>query len=404
MIDRHDPRFHFDHLDRDVGIDPPETYRLLRATCPVAHSDRHGGFTVLSRYDDVRASARRWSVFSSEQIAIPGDRRRNIPITFDPPEHTRYRALLTEYFSAARVARLEPWLRRLTTESIDGFIERGSCDVSARLSQPVPTTLLLRVVGLSADEIGQVQPWIDTLVYETNPAVDRARRATLALQHCIGNVVRARRRERREDDDLMRLLLSAPVAGAPITDEEAINLLVTVIYAALGPTTFLVNGALLLLSQHPAVRLRLVARPDLLPGAIEEWLRYVSPVRSIGRRVKQPAHLFGHDFPVGEPVLLLWGSANRDETRFANPDELVLERRPNPHLAFGSGIHRCVGASLARLETRVIVEEVLSRLADYRVSEPPAIGWQVGHTSGINRLPIEFTPGPRRATARSSSR
>ena len=365
---------HFDHLGPAALSDAVEAYRALRRTSPVAWSDRHGGFAILSRYGDVRCAAQSWPVFSSMAVSIPGGPGGSIPLMVDPPDHSRYRSLLSALFSPARVRAAEPDVQRLVNELVDGFVDRGSCDVSAELTQVVPTLVLARMMGVTPADERRFLDWVNILVYQAHPDLTEGRGATLQMHAYLSDLACRR--------DVFGLSLSQP---------EVVNICMTLVFAALGPTTFLLNGALLELDRDRETRRRLIGHPELMTPATEELLRYLSPVRSIGRVVKQGARLFGHDFCPGERVLLLWGSANRDEVQFDAPETLLLDRAPNRHLAFGAGVHRCVGAHLARLEFRVVLQEILRRLPDYRVVDPSTLEWQPGHTSGITRLPIAWS-------------
>ncbi len=365
---------HFDHLGPAALGDAVDGYRTLRRTSPVAWSDCHGGFAILCRYGDVRCAAQSWPVFSSVAVSIPGGPGGSIPLMVDPPDHSRYRSLLSALFSPARVRAGEPDVRTLVNKLVDGFVDRGSCDVSAELTQIVPTVVLARMMGVPPADEGRFLHWVNLLVYQAHPDLAEGREATLQLHAYLSD-----------------LACRSDVFGLSLSQSEVVNICMTLVFAALGPTTFLLNGALLELDRDREARRRLVGHPELMSAATEELLRYLSPVRSIGRVVKQGTTLFGHDFCPGERVLLLWGSANRDEARFGAPDALILDRSPNRHLAFGAGVHRCVGAHLARLEFRVVLEEVLSRLPDYRVVDSARLEWQPGHTSGITRLPIAWS-------------
>jgi cytochrome P450 len=192
------------------------------------------------------------------------------------------------------------------------------------------------------------------------------------------------------DDQLIGRLLRFREDGRALGADAIVNIVTTLLYGAIGPTTFLLNGALVALDQDAEARCRLVEEPELLTTATEELLRLISPVRSIGRTVTRSEPRFGHDFHEGDRVLLVWGAANRDPSVFADPDAFVVDRAPNRHLAFGAGIHRCLGAHLARVELRVVIGEVLRLLPDYRVDRTAGVGWQTGHMCGISRLPVTY--------------
>ena len=394
IADSADREPQFDHLELDPRLAPADSYRRLREAHPVAISERHGGFTVLSRHSQVSEAAHLFESFSSRSVSIPADRRGRVPIMLDPPEHTPIRAPLTAFFSHKRIGALEPQIRDVVTRLVDSLPVSGPFDLSRELSQRLPTELVLDLVGIPRPDGARMSEWIDLLVYQTDPDPMRARSAALALHAYIHGIVDGSR-PAAATDHLLGHLQDARTAGAPLSSGQIANILVTHLYAGLSPTTFLINGALLLLESQPEIRDHLARRPDLIPSAVEELLRFCSPVRSIGRVVNHDCEFFGHRFRTGEQVLLHWGAANRDDEVFPDADRLDVDRSPNRHLAFGAGPHRCPGAGLARLILRVVLEIVPERTPDLRIPDLSAIGWQTGHAYGINRLPVEYPSRPR---------
>jgi cytochrome P450 len=391
----------FDHLDPALVRDPAATYASMRRSCPVAQVDRHGGFVALSRYRDVWMAARDHDVFSSRSVSIPGAPAVFIPITLDGAEHDEHRAVLASFFSPRRVEAQHEPIRALTASLIDRFVRRGTCDVSAELTRLVPSLTLFRLIGVPADDEERLLGWTGSLIFDETATAEDGAEAAGALQRYLYALVRSRQRsaivefvERGDGpSDIIGVLLDANLGGRPLDVDAIVNVLITLVFGGLGPTTFLMNGALTLIDQDRDLRRRLTEDRSLLPTATEEFLRVISPVQSIGRVVSSADHRLDHDFAPGDRVLLLWGSANRDGDEFADAESFVADRAPNRHLAFGSGTHRCLGAHLARVEFRVVIDEVLTRLADFEVTNRDAIGWLPGHTGGIHRLPIRFT-GP----------
>lgn len=393
----------FDHLDPDLLRDPSPTYARLRAACPVGHSARHGGFAVLSRYRDVAAAARDHDVFSSRSISLPDDPVVFIPINLDGAEHAQYRSVLAPTFSPRRVAGLRASVRDLAGSLIDRFADAGSCDLAVELTRVVPSLTLFRLIGIPPDDEAQLSAWTDTLLFDETATADDGRRAAEAMQRHLYDLVARRRRalatasdatagDDTADADLVAELLGARVDGRPLDDHAVVNILVTLVFGGIGPTTFLLNGAVALIDADPGLRRRLLDDPGLLTTATEEFLRLVSPVQSIGRVVSVGERRLGHEFHTGDRVLLLWGSANRDVDEFADPESFVADRVPNRHLAFGSGVHRCLGAHLARVEFQEVIGEMLARLPDVAIADDAEVGRRPGHMSGIHRLPVTFTP------------
>jgi cytochrome P450 len=380
----------FDHYDRGFMVDPYPGYAQLRERCPVHHSDRHGGFTVLSRYAEVHDAALEWEVFSSrgDALAIPPNEARPLPITSDPPEHRRYRSVMAAYFSPRRVERMEPEIRALVRGLLDAVIDLGECDLSVAVSSALPTRMLAAMLGVPESDTSHFHHWVDTIVFgvATDPAAAAAAAAELDRY-----VVALLTTDEPRPDTFAEVLRSAEIDGGPLSLDEQVRMVVQLIFGALHTTTYLINGALLLLDEHRDARARLIADPALLEPAVEEFLRLVAPVQGTARKVTAPIDRYGAHFAEGDRVMLLWASACRDASVFTDPDELVIDRTPNRHVAFGIGVHRCVGAPLGRLQTRVALDEVLRRMPDYRVVHEGVV-WGAASTRGILRLPVTWTP------------
>lgn len=382
----------FDHYDRELMTDPYERYAAMRAQCPVHHSEHHGGFTVLSAFAEVHDAALEWELFSSDgdALAIPPNDARPLPITSDPPLHRRYRSIMAAWFSPRRVERMEPAVRAIVTRHLDRIAPLGACDLSAELSSAVPTEMLAAMLGVDTSDTDRFHHWVDTIVFDVAHDAGAAARAAGELHDYV---VRLLRDADVAPSTFTHELRHAVVDGAPLTLDEQVRMIVQLVFGALHTTTYLINGALLLLDQHPEQRNRLRDEPALMEPAVEEFLRLVAPVQGTARKVRGDASRFGTTFDEGDRVLLLWASACRDANEFPHPDELVLDRTPNRHVAFGIGVHRCVGAPLGRLQTRVVLEEVLRRLPDLRV-EREGIVWGAASTRGILQLPCRWTPPP----------
>lgn len=378
----------FDHYDREFMVDPYPGYARLRDECPVHRSTRHGGFTVLSRFTEVHDAALEWDVFSShgDALAIPPNDARPLPITADPPEHRRSRSLMAAYFSPRRVERMEGDVRSLVSTLIDGFVHRGRGDLSVELSSLVPTRMLAGMLGVPEGDTHLFHKWVDTIVFGVAADAASAARAASELEEYVIGLLHE---PVSVPATFVEVLRSAEIDGAPLTLDEQVRMIIQLIFGALHTTTYLINGALLLLDDHPDVRTRLVAEPALMESAVEEFLRLVAPVQGTARKVTRDVERYGATFAAGDRVLLLWASACRDASEFTDPDTLRIDRTPNRHAAFGVGVHRCVGAPLGRLQTRVVLEEILRRLPDYRVDRDRVV-WGAASTRGILRLPATW--------------
>jgi cytochrome P450 len=363
----------FDHNDPAFVEDPYPVYGEMRERHPVLHSDRYGGYWVLTRYADVRHGLLDWETFSSSvpgTTSIPTSVRREfpeIPLEVDPPEHTRYRAIVAPWFARARVQKLEPDVRRITTELIDAFIDGPECDLVQQLALPLVARVLAVFLRMPEREAEQWMIWVQDIFHGRVEEPARADRASKELIHYLQEVVDQRRRHPK--DDFFSLLVQARFDGRPLTDLEIRGYTVVTMTAGQETTVNGIGNSLWYLSEHPQDKARLLADPTLLPHAIEEFLRFMSPIQLLGRNATGDVVMHGEQIRKGDMVAMCYGAANRDESIFSEADRCIIDRHPNRHLAFGSGPHACLGAHLARLEMRVAVEEMLRRAPDYRVAD-----------------------------------
>ncbi len=392
------PETDFDQNSPAFAADPWSKYEELRSQCPVAHTDAHGGFWVLSQYDDVVRVAKDDLTFSSvPSTVIPDSGVYNlIPLQSDPPNLQRYRAALLPFFTPAVMRDYEPRVRAFTTACIDAFIEKGSCDLVTELANPVPSMTALELIGFDPTDWHDFAGPMHQLSYSADGSPERAQALEDIgrMDERITDAIEERRQAPR--DDAITTLVNYSADGMSFTDLELHGLVKMLLFGGLDTTMASTSNALLYLGEHPQQRQRLIDEPELIPGAIEELLRIEAPVHAFARHVTTDTEIGGHAIRAGERVYMLWASANRDPQQFPDPDVVDFERRPNRHLTFGVGGHRCLGAPLARLEMQVMLEEVLSRLPDYhidpnRVRHPVTVTIIWGRTS----LPATFTPGPR---------
>jgi len=392
------PRYPFDHHAEGFAHDPWSTYRELRERCPVAWSDRYDdGFWVVSRYADVQAVAMDDAGFSSDrEVVLPATRvGRIIPLNADPPDLTRYRHLLNPWFARPAIERLETEILAFTTERIDAFIETGRCDLVTDLANPVPAMTTLALIGLPVEEWHAFAEPIHRSSYHRagHPERDAATVAIGGLRGRMRDELAARRRAPRED--LLTGLVRAEAEGT-IDAQEAEDLAVMVLIGGVDTTMAALSSAFLRIQRDPALRERLIGEPALLGPAIEELLRVDPPVQGFARTVTRGCVVGGQAMAAGETLFMLWGAANRDPEAFPDPDAVRVDRSPNRHLTFGIGGHRCLGATLARAEMRIVLTEVLRRLPDFAIDEAGVeLPDTIGIVNGIVREPATFTPGPR---------
>ena len=389
----------FDHHSAEWVEDPFSVYRMLRQACPVAHSDAHGGFWLLSRYQDVRAALGDWQTFSSNapgRIAIPHTKpgpHPGIPIEFDPPEHTRYREIVSSYFSPAAVKKLEFQVMADANELLDGFVDRGGCDIVKDYATPLLANTLALFLNLPREDVALLETWADAIFAGRVDDPEGAERATAALTSYIGEQME--QRKRNPGDDLFSTLVTAEVDGRRLTDSELWGYGRIILLAGREATIDGLSNSLWYLARHPAEQVRLRAEPNLMLFAVEEFLRYMSPIQLLGRVATRDVDLHGQTIHRGDSVAMLYGSSNRDERAFEQADRCLLDRKPNPHLAFGSAHHYCLGAHLARLVLRVGIGVFLERVPSFRLSRSEAFRRKRnGDARGFITLPVEFTAAP----------
>lgn len=400
-FDHHDPAWHAGRVAR---------WAELRR-CPVAYNERYGGFWVVSGHEEVAAVSRDAATFSSRHAPEPEEgvrwlgiagipRARTIPTQgiaeVEGPTHQALRRAMNPFLVPQAVEALRPLMEAATTWFLDERIESGAIDLVLDLANPVPAILTMALVGLPLDAW---PPYADlfhgTIAHRPGePEFDRAVAAVPAMLARLGEVAAARRRD--PGDDLLSALVRVEVDGRRLSDAELRGVLWNLIGGGLDTTTSLTALALHHLDAHPDQRARLAADPALLDPATEEFLRYFSVNETLTRTVARDVELGGQRLCRGDHLMLSWLSANRDGAVFDRPDEVVLDREVNPHLAFGVGPHRCIGMHLARTMFQVLVGAVLARLPDYAVDRA-ATRFYAGNPelNGVVALPATFTPGPR---------
>lgn len=390
-----DLRDHFDHTTAQGDPATLSRYRQLRRTCPVTRSDRHDGFWVISRYQDIIEVLRKNSVFSSaDGIIIPGmaNPLRMIPTESDEPLHTQYRSVLYPFLTPGAVKPYEPMVRRCVTDLIDAFVEDGSADLLTQFAKPLPAQVISQFFGFTADDGIRCYEWLcQMFLGEHDPAA-----AVQGVTSFVGFLQEALAKARANPtDDVLSAVVTHRFDGRGFTDEECVGIMFTSITGALETTVAGIALGLRIFGLNRTVRDRLLAEPASIARSVEEVLRMESPAQCPARTVTEAVELNGTKMQPGDRVLLLFGSGNYDDEKFSDPEEFQIDRKPNSHLAFGHGIHKCVGQHLARLELRVAFEEVLRRMPDYELVEAPTPNMRGGSTWGIDSLRVRFTPGKR---------
>ncbi len=387
----------FDVLDPSYIEDPFSIWSALRTTCPIAHTDRRGSNWLPTRYGDVTEIAHDIEHFSSLKVAVipfagdepPPERILEHglpPISADPPLHTWTRRLLLPWFSHNRVATYEAFTRDLCAQLVERLLPAGHADAAEEYSQQIPVRVIARILGVSADLSDTFTGWVrDVLEFADDPI--RRARGVQGLVGYFQDQVRQRREE--PGDDLLSELLRTEVDGVQVEDSVVLGVAALVLIAGVDTTWSAIGSSLWHLATHEADRKRLVDEPEIMPVAIEELLRAYSPV-TMARVVTKDLDYKGCPMKADDKVLMNFPAANRDPEEFEDPDEVKLDRAHNRHVAFGSGIHRCAGSNLARMELRVAIEEWLVRIPDFRLAPGEHVAWAGGQVRGPRSLKVVF--------------
>jgi cytochrome P450 len=362
--------FEYDLFSEAVQENPYPVYEWLHSQAPVYRNETRD-YYALARFEDVAAALRDWKRFSSSAGVRPDDLlelQGPSIIAMVPPRHRELRQLVQPAFLAQEIARLEPFVERQASALFDASQDDGAFDVVERFGRRLPVRVICELMGLPPEDGEMLKNWADEIV-ETSAVdgttSDSARGAGERLRAYFTAQLEDRRR--RQGDDLISRLLEAAVPGDPRAQAEAVGMCNLLFEAGNSTTSSLISNSLCALAANASQRAWIIAHPESWTGAIEELLRYDSPVQNMSRTLTEPLELHGVRIPAGATVVLVIGAANRDPRVWDAPNELRLDREPQRHLAFGAGLHHCVGAPLARLEGRVALRLLLSRMPDYEI-------------------------------------
>jgi cytochrome P450 len=403
----------FDHHSQDFAQHWRDVYAGMRKQCPVAHSDRHGGFSILTRYDDIKkvladpdtfVSGRELSLGGSVVsggATVPTNPVRMGMMEMDPPVSQAYRKLLAPLLSRKAIDAYRPRMQEIVSWTIDRVIESGSIDFVDEIANPLPAMVSLDYFGLSLDKWEQYATTLHKAVYREKGSV----RDLVALVDDVRCTVVERRATAGERGDLVDALLTGEVDGEPLNDDMVTELLFMLLNGGIDTSTALIAHMCGYLGEHPADRETLIADPTLIPSAIDEMLRYFAPGTGVARTIAKPVEIEGHRFAPGDRVYCAIGGANLDPAVFADPDEVRLARENSgKHLSFGFGVHRCLGSFLAPMELTVLLGEVLRRMPDYVIDRGGVQQYPtIPLVNGYLAMPATFTPGPRVLTGFASA-
>ena len=389
----------WDHADPAYNQNAPQIWEQLRGTCPVAHTDRYGGAWLPVTHADVSAVARDTDHFSSEGAVLsnkpPRDQWVSMapiggapPITSDPPFHADARRLLLPAFSPQVVAEWEPEIRRLCNELIDNMGDVDTVDAAVQYAQNIPVYVIARMLGLPLEDSDYFRETVHMVLEEIGAEFGERQGAFEKLDAYLGMHVRDHIENPK--DDLIGFLLNAKIYDQPLSPEHVVGTIILLMVAGIDTTWSSIGSSIWHLAQHPSDLQRMVNEPELLPTAIEELLRMYAPV-TMARIVSQDAEIGGCPVKAGDSVLLPFPAANRDPEVFPDADKVIIDREENRHVAFGLGIHRCLGSNLARLELRIAVEVFIQRFPKFELADPSTVTWSLGQVRGPRKLPVRIT-------------
>ncbi len=393
------------HLhDRFFYVDPHPQFRWLREEAPVYWDETaDGGLWGVARYDDIMEVSRRPEIFCSSKSSRP-ERDSWIPsmINLDDPQHKRRRNLVNRGFTPRRVEAHEPMLRKLTRELLDAVSARGECEFVGEVAQWIPMAVIGDMLGVPREDHATLLRWSDELLGGGELAEiesdeeRRARQAAVGIEYWTYARAIIEDRKKRPREDLMSILVNAELDGDRLSEEEILQESLLILIGGDETTRHVMTGGLLALIENPGQKRKLAADPKRhMLSAVEEMLRWVSPIQNMNRTATRDTELRGQKIREGERLLLLYPSGNRDESEFREPDRFDVTREPNRHVAFGGfGTHHCLGATLARLELKVLFEELLARFPDIDLATDDPLPIRPSNfIVGLERMPVRFTPG-----------
>jgi cytochrome P450 len=375
-------------MSPELARNPQPTYAVLRESEPVMRLDGVG--VIVSSRAGVDEVVRNPDVFSSNMAAHDLKTKRPlIPLQIDPPDHRKYRKILDPLFAPPRMTALEEPVARLVTGLIDAFVDDDEIDFTSQFSVPFPSQVFLTMFGLPSEDLPRFLKMKDGVIRPDHvvghpfghPETEAYQRETAdSIYAYFEHVLDERPGERR--DDLLSHFLHVEVDGDRLTREDMLDICFLLLIAGLDTVSASLDCFFGYLAEHPDARRKLVQEPDSIPSVVEELLRWETPVMGVARVATRDVEVGGCPITAGEQVMVLLGAANVDESEFADAGEVRWDRETNRHLAFGGGIHRCLGSHLARLELRVALREWHRRIPDYRVKP----GTELDYTAGIRTL------------------
>jgi cytochrome P450 len=388
----------FDHTDPRYAAIAPEIWDDLLGRCPVAHSDAFGGTWLPTRHDDVAAIAHDTTHFSSESVVISPFKPEGMapvgfapPITSDPPFHAQARRILLPAFSPKEIDKWEPSARENCRELLDEIVASGSdvVDAATAYAQHIPVRVIADMLGVPREDGDKFRGFIHRILEAPGSGFTENFAYEDTLDYYLDQTIQKHKAEPK--DDLVGFLLKAELDGKPLSDDHVRGTVALLLIAGIDTTWSAIGASLWHLAQSPGDRRRLVEDPAVLPFAVEEFLRFYAPV-TMARIVADDVEIGGQTLHKRDWVLLPFPAANRDPEAFDRADEFVIDRERNRHVAFGLGIHRCLGSNLARMELTVAVDEWMKRIPEFELADadPAAVRWSTGQVRGPRQLPVRL--------------
>ena len=398
----HPTRTEIQLLDGEFYIDRPlDHYAWMRAHAPVYY-DAGGDIWGVSLHEDIMKVSKTPEVFCSGQSSRP-ERGVLIPsmINMDDPDHKRRRNLVNSGFTPRRLEESRNKIRRITNQLIDAVCERGECEFVREIAAPLPLIMIGDMLGMPEEDFETLLRWSEDMLAATSATAspdlqERAQQAGIEYATYALDAIATRRQ--KPSGDLLSTLVHAEIGGHRLDDEALIHESLLILVGGDETTRHVITEGTLALMENPDQRQKLIDDPAKVPTAVEELLRWVSPIKNMNRTATQQTELRGQKIKEGDRLLLLYPSGNRDERVYSEPNILDVERNPNPHVAFGGyGTHHCLGASLARLELQIMFEELTRRLPDLELANDLPLPQRASNfITGIETMPVRFTPTPPR--------
>ena len=386
----------FNHHDAAAMQNPYPFYAAIRAKCPVVRSDALGGFYLAVEHAGAKQVLSDYRHFSSTSgVALPSMGTEMYPVDLDPPMQTRFRKVLNQYFTVEAAARRRPAFERLVDGLIDAFIEVGSVDIANALTRPAINAIMLPIIGVPESDRKEFSAAIDFMSNARTSDQDRLVKTTQYVGGYLVGMAGAARRRGGAGDAFVDFIVREPIDGSVLADEDVAKVLLVVLFGALDTTHATLNEAILHLSRTPEDRERLGRDAAAWPNAIEEFVRFASPIQMLRRTTTVDLEFGGRKLNQGEPVFGVIAAGNRDPSVFADPDRCMLTRDTREHLGFGSGAHVCLGRNFARVIIEVVLTAVLTRLPDLAAETDFKPSYTAGEGRRMVALPMTFTPSRR---------